>query len=399
MEAWLAELRPYEGEPGTSSGWRLAKSSWKLIRTQPTVRTLSLVLAVLFAAYGNLSLVAHVYLAVRTFHESLWPLRLGAEFLALLFVNVTFIAIVAAADASLDGLRIGVSDALAEARDVVGPTAVWTVASLVYFTALAATTHSSWLGLLAFLAWYFASFFVLPALLTDGAGAPRALAASIDLLRRRWRAALGVGLWFSTVLIFTLVLAEIPIEHAEALRQEGHEWRAFAAIGLVAILAVAAIVLAGQQIASLLILRDDFDDLRGTPWVGPRLGRGAKVLRVCGGVVVLLLMAGAVGAATKHDHKVIREAREPGANYSIVLGETGELPSGSPVLYEGRSIGMVLGSTEEDGGLSVRIHVEPGYDPESTPGEFHIETAGGEPGLILEPAGSGASIQPDIQQS
>jgi hypothetical protein len=399
VEAWLSELRPYEGEPGTSSGWRLAKSSWRLIRTQASVRTLSLALAVLFAAYGSLGVVAHIDLGVRTSHESLWPLRLGAQFLALLVANMTFIAIVAAADASLDGMRIGVSEALAEAREVVGPTAVWTAASIVYFTALGAATRSGWLGLLAFLVWYFASFFVLPALLIDGAGALGALAESVGVLRRRWRSALGVGLWTLVVLVFAFVVAGIFIEHAQALEQEGHQWRGFAAIALIPIMAISALVLAGQQIASLLVLRESFEDLRGAPWAGPRRGRGAKVLRVCGGVLVFFVLFGAIGAVTKHDRKVVKESNEPGANYSIVLSEAGELPSGSPILFEGRPIGVVLGSSEEDGGLGVRIHVEPGYGPESTPGSFRIVNGPEGSYLAFEPAGSGSGIQPEVQQS
>jgi hypothetical protein len=370
-----------------------------LIWTQPAVRALSLGLAVLLGAYGVLDVLAHLDLDVRTFHEGLWPLRLAGQFIVLLVANVSLIAAVAAADASLDGMQIGVSDALAEVREVCGPIAAWSAASTVYFAAVAVATHSGWLEFPAFLVWYFASFFVLPALLIDRLNALGALAESARLLRRRWRAAVGVALWALVVLVFAFTVAGFLFVHAGALNQEGHRWRGFAAIGIVPTLAVSAFVLAGQQIASLLVLRDSFGDLRGGPWAGRRRGRGAKALRVCGGIVVFFLLIGVLSAATRHDRKVVNESNEPGANYSIVLSEAGELPSGSPILYEGHPIGVVLGSSEEDGGLGVRIHVEPGYGPESTPGTFTIVNGPEGSYLALEPAGSDFGIQPDVQQS
>lgn len=400
MEAWLSELRPYRGEPGTSSGWRLAKSSWKMIRTQPAVRGLSLLLAVLLAVYVGLGALAHFELNVHTFHESLWPLRLAAQLLVVLVANMSLIAVLAAADASLDGMQTGVSGALAEARDVVGSVVVWSAISTAYFVALSAATRSAWLGLLALGVWYVVSFFVLPSLLIDQLGAFAALATSTGVLRRRWRAVIGVGLWALAVLMFAFTITGFLFVHAGALNQEGHGWRGFAAIGLIPTMVVFALVLAAQQIASLTILRDSFDDLRGTPWPGPRRGRAAKVLRVCGGVLVFFVLAGALTAATKHDRKVLKESREPGANYSIVLTDAGELPSGSPVVYEGRQIGVVLGTADRDDGLDIRIHVDPGYGPETTPGYFSIEDRAGKPSLVLEPSrAEGSTGQIEAVQS
>ncbi|HET8565345.1 MAG TPA: DUF6159 family protein [Solirubrobacterales bacterium] len=111
---------------------------------------------------------------------------------------------------------------------------------------------------------------------------------------------------------------------------------------------------------------------------------------------MILLTHAAASAITKHDRAVVREANSPGSNYTTRVDYGGDLPSGSAVVFRGRKIGEVLGSEQDGSVLRVRFHVEPGFGPTSTPGELMVETASGQPCLVLVPLGEPPAGSPEF---
>jgi len=393
MDAWLGELRPYAGEPNGSAGWRLAKSSWRLVREQRTILQLVLVLAALSALQAYWSLAAGL-----RWHGSDIPpllLLLAAQVLAMTFLLG---AIAAAADAALDGTPLDLAAAREEVRHRLRPLLGWAVLYFVIWVGifqLGRSTEAPLTGFLVLLAWYLVSFFAIPLAVLGGMGPASALRESSRLLRRRKRqtlaASLGIGVFgFLASVPGTTVLTHVAGLHAEG----GHTPHLFYALGsFVAFLGI-GLAVATKEAVAVMIVRDEIGDLSPREYAGRRLGRGAKVLRFCGGVALFVAVLGASSAITKHDRAVVKEANSPGSNYTTEVAYGGDLPSGSEVLFRGRKIGEVLGSERSGSGLRVRFHVEPGFGPTSTPGELRVEAPLDTPRLVLVAAGESPAGAP-----
>lgn len=388
MSGWLNELTPYEGEPRSSTGWRLAKAGWRLVRSNRTALLLVLALAALWTAAAVASLTA----GVRTTPEEEGSLSwLIADAVLLLATTYLLAAIAAVADAAIDGVPLQPREALAEAgerqRSLIGwallTLAVW-AAVILAFRAL----EANGLPLTLTLAWYVAGLFAIPFILLAGDNPLEALRGSLGLLRRRWRVIVAALLGIFAFTCIALFPVGAIVNHAAALNREGEGTQeALVLAGVFVGMIVVAASFATRESFAVMLLRESIDDLPGPPFAG-RLRTRAKVLRFCGGTLAVFAALAALGAATQHDREVLDTSRAPGATYTtLVPGDAGfDLPLGTPVLYEGREIGTVLGSRPEGVHLSVTFHVDPGYSPSSTPGSFDVEESNGSLSLVLEPS-------------
>ncbi|HET7416684.1 MAG TPA: hypothetical protein VFJ61_03540 [Solirubrobacterales bacterium] len=394
MEAWLDELRPYAGEPKGSAGWRLAKASWRLVGGQRTILQLVLVLAAVAAAQVYFVSSSHLHWRGG---DIAWILLLDA---AEMFVATYLLAaIVASADATLDGVSLDLAAALDEARERLRPLLGWAALFFVGwigFFQIGRGLHSPLAGFLGLLAWYLVTFFAIPLVVLGGMGPRLALRESLGLLRGRKR---QVFIALLGTFFFLGLIAEVPgtilLTHAAALHQEtGEIPHLLFALGLFVTFAGFGLAVAAKEVFAVMVVRDEIDDLSPREYAGRRRSRGVRFLRFCGALVLLVAVFAAMMAINKNDRAVVKEANSPGSNYTTEVAYDGELPSGSEVLYRGRKIGEVLGSERDGSGLRVRFHVEPGFSPTSTPGELRVEAPLGTACLVLIATGETSAGAP-----
>ena len=388
MNTWLAELRPFEGEARSSSGWRLAKAGLRLVRTDRTALSLTVLLAALWTA----SVAVAIFADLSYGESGDLPLRIALDAAVVIVATLLVAGIAAAADAALDGMPLDLRDALAEARDRLQPLVWWALVSLAFWAGaillFAEIEAFGWL-LLVSLVWSLGGLFVIPIILLAGCGPGPAVRESLGLLRRRKREVAAALLGIFTFTAIALLPAGAVINHAAALNREGggeQHLLGFGGLGLVMI--VVAFAVATKEAFAVILTREALGHLPGQPH-SRRRGRGMKVLRLAFGVVAVLAMLGAMSAATEHDRKVLSASRAPGSDFTTLVPDAAsyDLPTGTPVLYENDQIGTVLGSRPDGFHLKVTFHVEPGFGPFTFPGSFHVEETAGHLTLVLKPAG------------
>jgi uncharacterized protein DUF6159 len=393
MEAWLGELRPYPGEGNASTGWRLAKSAWRLLRRDRTIATLT----VLLTAVVVTPLVGGIFL--RGTGLGLVDGHFGIQLLsgALVTGGLTFLAfaVATAADAALDGLPMDLGEALEDARECLGAIAGWALISLAVWLGsrtAAAANDSPWLVAVIQLPWGVATMFVIPAMAIERLGPGAALGESLRQFRLLWRQTLGGLIGLAVFTALAAIPAGAMLSHAAATKNGGHGVDYPLVIGAVILLGVViACSLATREAFAVILLRESLDDLPGTEYRGRRLRRRAKVARVAGAAVLVVLALVALSAVTRDDHEVLQASNAPGADYTTVVPDPGsvELETGSAVFYGNTEIGVVLGSESDGSNLRVTFHVDPGYGPSQTPGSFVLVDAGARcPCLVLVPRGN-----------
>jgi hypothetical protein len=396
MEAWLGELRPYAGEGMTSTGWRLLKSAWRLLRLDRTIAVLAVMLTAVVATPVIVPLFVH--------GAGLGPSAgFGVQLMfgGLVTWCLTFLgfAVASAADAAVDGLPMDLREALEDAKDCLGSIVGWTLISLAVWLGawtVAAAADSPWLVVLVQLPWGVATMFVIPAMAIERLGSGSALGESLRQLRLLWRQALAGLFGLGVVTALAMLPAGAMLSHAAATNNRGQGIDYPLDTGALVLLgAVIAFSLATREAFAVMLLRASLDDLPGSEYRGRRLRRRAKAARVAGGAVLVVLALAALSVVTKDDHQVLRDSHAPGANYSTVIPDPGgvELQSGSAVYFGESKIGVVLGSEVDGTNLRVTFHVDPGYGPSQTPGTFVVVDAGARcPCLVLLPrGGSGGS--------
>jgi hypothetical protein len=396
MEAWLGELKPSAAEPRGSAGWRLAKSGWRLVRGSRTALALALLLAALWTVGGVIGFETGLTLTHR--HDLAGAALLNA--VVLLAVVFVLGALVATVDAALDGVELELRDAFEEARTCARDLFWWAAVNLAFWLALAVLVrHSKGLLFLADLVWFLITAFAVPMIVVGGLPPLTALTESASLIRRRWRESLNalVGIGFFTALACAPAGAVLIHGHALA-RETGNAQRPLAIVGLSLLFAAVALGIATKEAFGALLVRDDFGDLSPREHAGPGLDRSAKARRVAIGILATVTIVATFTAITEHDRKVVRASSSPGADYVTVAADPAgaPLPSGSPVVYQDRVIGEVLGSSATATGLRVSIHVEPGFTPSSTPGYFIVDANAEEPRLLLIATGEAPAFEPPI---
>jgi hypothetical protein len=200
------------GRVGT--GWRLAKASFALLRSDRTLAIFPLLSTVAISAALAITLTPGLILEA----------ALDAEWLVLPFMVVggyaaTFLAVhfnvalVGAARVAMDGRDATVRDGLAVARERRGPIARWALLQFT-FGLLTRVAQRSTGGGPAFLfgiagvAWSVASFFAVPLIALEGLGPGAALKRSASLVRERW----GEGLvGYTAINTAVLLVGAIPV--------------------------------------------------------------------------------------------------------------------------------------------------------------------------------------------
>lgn len=393
MEGWLGELRPYAGEPRGGAGWRLAKASWRLVRSQPTILQLVVILAALWAAQTYWFLSA----GLRWQGDDV-ALVILLDAIQVIATTCLLGAIAASVDAMLDGAALDLAAVRAETRERLRPLLSWAALFLAVWIGLFLAGRSlAAVESLGLPVWYLATFFAVPLVVLGDMAPAAALRESLRLLRGRRRESLAALLGIGLFGLLALVPGMILLTHAAALHQEqGHLSRPLFALGLLVIFTGLGLAVAVKEAFAVMIIRNEIADLSPREYSGRRRSRGAKFLRFCGGTVLCFAILAIASAITKHDRAVVREANSPGSNYTTRVDYSGDLPSGSAVVFRGRKIGEVLGSVQDGSVLRVRFHVEPGFGPTSTPGELMVETASGQPCLVLVPLGEPPAVSPEF---
>lgn len=402
MRTWRHELRAYDGEPRASTGWRLTKVGWRLLRRDRALAAL----AVLVAAV--LGLVVATPLLGRAL--GLWDasgdrvlVRVASTVLATGLLAFLLVAFAGAVDAAVDGMPLDLREAFAEARERLGTVVAWTAIWLALWLGIVLATDAAgapWLQAIAAPVWYAATLFVIPGIAVERLGAPPALAGSVRLFAANWRAGCAGLLGIAALTLAALMVPGAMLAHASALHAEGSASGALAFGGLLVAVVIAALALTTREAFAVLQLREALDDLPPGEYAGRRLRRRAKVGRIAGGLVAFIVVLVAMSALTRGDWETLEASSEPGANYAVLAENPDgiDLPSGAPVIYRSTKVGVVLGSHEEGGRLSVRFHVEPGIGPESAPGRFRVVDTGAlGPALVLIPApgaSGGGEAQP-----
>jgi hypothetical protein len=201
--------------PRVRTGWRLAKASLALLRSDrtlaifPLLSTIAIVVALAIALTPGLLLEAAL--------DEDWvvlPFMLIGGYVAT-FLAVHFnVALVGAARVAMDGRDATVRDGLAVARGRRGPIARWALLQFTFGILTRVAQRSSGGGPaslffgLAGVAWSVASFFAVPVIALEGLGPGAALKRSASLVRERW----GEGLvGYTAINTAVLLVGALPV--------------------------------------------------------------------------------------------------------------------------------------------------------------------------------------------
>jgi hypothetical protein len=208
--AWPAHTDRGEGEGKWDRSLRMLRLSWSLISRTPAMQTVA---ATAFVAW----VVAFAALFGPVFAwwaetGDRWVLAVGGAIVAYPFIFITVyfsVALLFAANACIDGERIGVRESFRAATRRIPQIAGWALLAAGVGAALDALAEwvpgvgalASWiLGTV----WSLATLFAIPVIVVDGAGGRAAAKRSAQVFRKQWGEA-TIG--FVSITFFTVVLA------------------------------------------------------------------------------------------------------------------------------------------------------------------------------------------------
>ena len=207
-----------------STGWRLAKDSWALLRADRSLAIFP-ALSTAFSAVA-LALLLTPGLVGAAAADKDWvvlPFLVVGGYAATFFVVYFNVALAGAARLSMDGRDTTVADGLAVARERRGLIVKW---SLIQF-AVGALVHgveyvmgesaagrvaAGLVSSVAAAAWSVSTFFVIPLLALEGLSPGAALKRSASLVRERWgeglvgSAAIGLAVFLVALLPLAVLL-------------------------------------------------------------------------------------------------------------------------------------------------------------------------------------------------
>jgi hypothetical protein len=363
------------------SGWRLAKQSWRLVRTSRSM--LALGFAYALGAVGIGAATLSLPRAHGTSILVLAVLVLVAAGIAVFFqAGITF-----AADEALNGDRVSAREALGDARERLGALLAWALIALVVQLLFALLLNlSSRFGMLISLvafAWSFCTVFVVPMLALELLSPLEALREAPELLRRRWgeefAGMFGIGAIAVLAAIVPGILLSLGAHYNH--RQPG-SGTAAVAIGAVALLAIAVLAATTAQAFTVTLYRDGTvgfpDELA---YVERRPRRKSWIVRIGLAIGVLLVAAAVIGAILGP-----RPARRE-FKVSFPASYAGWITPGMPVVYEGRRIGVVKSSEISEEGDVVSFEVDSPYETLKEETSITISEFEGSPCLIIVPRG------------
>jgi hypothetical protein len=363
-------------------GWRLAKRSWRLLRSARTLIALGLGLSL------SAGVVAYADLALRRGHGGSLAALVGLAFAGALSAVFLSVMLALTADQALDGSRMTLFEAGAEARErlasVLGWTAIATsvgVGLLLLGSVLPA--RAGFFLSLAAAGWSFATFLVVPMLALDLATPIEALREVPFLVKQRWgeefAGLFGIG--------GVAALASIPVgillaagAHRDRIAPGSADLAVVSgAIGLAAIFVLAS---TSAQVFAVALYRDatvGFPDTHA--YVERRPRRRSWVVRI--GLVLLagLLTLAAVAA--------ILGPRPTGKEFKISLPTRYArfVTAGMPVVYEGHEVGEVQGSEISGENDVISFEVEDQYRSLETSTSITLSGFEGRPCLLIVPRG------------
>jgi hypothetical protein len=250
------------GEGRIARSWRLTRAAWRIVRGDRCLLTLAA-----FAALAGVLGLALMFVLGGSFgngHLHRDRLALYALIFAypLTFVSVFFnTAIAAAAAAAIDGRHMSVGQALAVPARKLHTIALWSlIASIVGFVleqlASRLPLGGSIAARLVGVGWSLASLFAIPIIALEDRSAPDALKRSAEVVKKRWGESIGgnviIGAWTVLAILPLLVVfvaAIVATDRVPALRD------ALIAIGVLALVAVAALQLVVRQTFAVALYR------------------------------------------------------------------------------------------------------------------------------------------------
>lgn len=384
MEAWNGELVA-AGETRMDCGWRLAKLSWRLLRSSLSLIVLGLgsVLAAGVAGYAAFSLRGH---------GSAVPL-IALGFAGAVIGNFLQVAVALAADDSLDGSRMTVFEAASESRERLAAIVGWaTIATSVQVGLLllgqALPARAGLFVSLTAAAWAFGIVFVVPMLALDLSTPIEALRESPALLRERWGEEFA-GIFGIGGVTFIAAIPAFVLLAAGAHRNRIAPGSANLAVVLGAILLATIFVLGSTtfQVFAVALYRDATVGFPAADdFVERRPRRKSWIVRI-GLAILAVLFTLAVIAALLGPRPAEREFK-----VSFPASYASGVTPGMPVVYEGRRVGVVKGSEISGESDIVTFEVESPY--ETLKGETSITLSEFEGGrcLVIVPRGQGPPL-------
>jgi hypothetical protein len=202
-----------------STGWRLARGSWSILRADSSLTAYPAV--AIIVAMVAFWVVAGIGISIGQAASAPWVtlvFLVAGIYAATYFVVYFNVGLAAAAQYSIDGRDTGLRDGLRVARTRRGVIAKWALVEVVLgllLTAIGgllsdagARTFANLISAVAAFAWSLASFLVIPVLALEGLGPRDAMTRSVDLIRARWGEAIvgrsGIG-------FVVFLIAVVPI--------------------------------------------------------------------------------------------------------------------------------------------------------------------------------------------
>jgi hypothetical protein len=233
-----------------STGWRLAKASFGVLRADRSLAIFPLVSIACATVAFVLICIPGVVIAEGVDQDwTVIPFLLAAAYAATFLVVYFNVALAGAARLSIEGRDTKLRDGLAVARERRGVIAKWAAVQLAVGLLISALENAGGSGVgrlalslvagLASVAWSVATFFVVPLIALEGLGPGAALKRSTAVVRERWGESLvgSAAIGLVVFLVAVLPLAGLFFG-ADALLKVNDA--AGTALALVAILALIA---------------------------------------------------------------------------------------------------------------------------------------------------------------
>lgn len=373
MEPWQGPIEEGREEGRIGRGWRLTQVAWKLIRADPTMLVLALA-AVFFGTVFSL-LFAYLLGTTAAHHSDARTILLAFAALYIATLTSVFfnVALACAASAAFDGERMGPREAIRMAWGKRRRIALWSLISAVVGMLLAELANRLPGGarlVVRFVgaAWGLATIFVVPILAMEGVGPVDALKRSAGLVKRRWGESISGRISISAwTVLATLPLVVLLVIGVALLHRHPGTGVALIGFSLVAIVAVLTAAAATQQVFAVALYRYAIDAPIGGftssdleyPFVPDpaREKRKSWILRIGGPILGLLLILIVIGVIIGPRHP--QAGTEGYFRIDYTPSQAAGLGAGSPVIYQQRQVGYVVGTEVDGPQVRVEFHTDP----------------------------------------
>lgn len=356
-----------------SRGWRLTGAAWSVMRRDPTMIFLALIGAGFAIAGVAIVLYAGGYFSGKHYSRSHFALVWLIALYPLTFVSVFFnVALASAAGAHFDGRRLALGEALRAAYDRIDRIALWALLSagvglLIGEIANRLPGGGRLVGWLMGAVWGLATIFAVPLLALEDARPVEALRGSAHLVKSRWGEGLtgvvGIGAWAAIALIPVGVLIAIGAAVANSSPAAGIP---IIALGLLAVVVIAALTTATRQVFAVALYRYATDlpvggfaqaDLEH-PFTLRKRRRTRTIAWAALGTLVLLWVL----VALSHSKRAESGSRPEGlwhVSFRLTPRLDDELRDGMPVIFHGQRVGHVVERRLKGPEVTLALFIDP----------------------------------------